>query len=153
EVKALGSLDGNLINRGKEILAYETTAITHGHEAAKEAYLASVKTFDQADPEGRVKTSSRIANIKPDVQADLPTTRMTAEELSKYSTAADLFVFAALAKTKSEARRLIRGGGGYINNQRVENEDKVFTLAHFEDNALLLRAGKKRYHRIVLEND
>lgn len=152
EVKRLGSLDNSLINRAKEILAYEVTAGTHGHEAAREAYLASIKTFGQADPDGQVKTSSKITEIAPDIQADLPTTIATAEDLKKYPTMADLFLFAGLAKTKSEARRLIRGGGGYINNRRVEQENQVYTLEQFEDNSLLLRAGKKRYHRILLKD-
>jgi len=153
EVQTLGSLQGSLINRAKEVLAYEATAITHGHEAARQAFLASIKTFGQADPEGQVKTSSRIADITLELPAELPTTSSTPEELKKYPTAADLFVLVGLAKSKSEARRLIRGGGGYINNRRVDKEDQVYTLDDFKDNALLLRAGKKRYHRILIASD
>ncbi|MBW1708699.1 MAG: tyrosine--tRNA ligase [Deltaproteobacteria bacterium] len=151
EVKNLEAQEGSLINRSKEILAYEATAVTHGHEAARDAYIASVKAFGQADPEGLVKTSSQIANIKLEAQADLPTTSITSEELKNYPTATDLFVFAGLTKSKSDARRLIRGGGGYINDQRVEKEDQAFTSNDLKDSALLLRAGKKRYHRILVK--
>jgi len=152
EVRALGNLEGSLINRAKEILAYEITAITHGHEEAKKAYLASIKTFGLSDPEGRVKTGSRIAELDTDRSADLPTSNISIKGLETGVSALDLFVMAGLAGSKSEARRLIRGGGGYVNDKRVEGEDQVFTRSDLQDDALVLRAGKKRYHRFVLED-
>ena len=152
EVKTLAALDGTLINRAKEILAYEATAITHGPELARTAYLTSINTFGQADPSGRVETSSGIKKIEADVSVDIPQTGIPASELEAGRTAASLFLLAGLAKTKGEARRLIRGGGAYINDQRVASEDQVITSTDLKDKALILRAGKKRYHRLFVQD-
>ncbi len=152
EVKTLASLDGTLINRAKEILAYEATAITHGPELARTTYLTSINTFGQADPSGRVETSSGIKKIEADVSVEIPQTGIPADELEAGRTAASLFLLAGLAKTKGEARRLIRGGGAYINDQRVASEDQVITSTDLKDKALILRAGKKRYHRLFVQD-
>ena len=152
EVKTLAALDGTLINRAKEILAYEATAITHGPELARTAYLTSINTFGQADPSGRVETSSGIIEIEADVSVEIPQTGIPADELEAGRTAASLFLLAGLAKTKGEARRLIRGGGAYINDQRVASEDQVITSTDLVDKALILRAGKKRYHRLFVQD-
>lgn len=152
EVKTLAALDGTLINRAKEILAYEATAITHGPELARTAYLTSINTFGQADPSGRVETSSGIKKIEADVSVDIPQTGIPASELEAGRTAASLFLLAGLAGSKGEARRLIRGGGAYINDQRVASEDQVITSTDLEDKALILRAGKKRYHRLFVQD-
>jgi tyrosyl-tRNA synthetase len=152
EVKTLAALDGTLINRAKEILAYEATAITHGPELARTAYLTSINTFGQADPSGRVETSSGIKKIEADVSVDIPQTGIPADELEAGRTAASLFLLAGLAGSKGEARRLIRGGGAYINDQRVASEDQVITSTDLKDKALILRAGKKRYHRLFVQD-
>ncbi|MFH1136177.1 MAG: tyrosine--tRNA ligase [Pseudomonadota bacterium] len=150
EVRRLGRLEGSLVNRAKEILAYEITAINHGHEAAARAFLASVKTFGPADPDGVVETSSRVSELKTDREEDLPTLTLPRGELEAGSlTAVDLFVLSGLVNGKGEARRLIRQGGAYINEERIDEEIRVFSLSDLKDQALILRAGKKRYHRVV----
>ena len=53
------------------------------------------------------------------------------------------------SKTRGEARRLLRQGGGYINDQRIDEFDQIIDLKNLIDNALLLRAGKKKYMRII----
>jgi len=146
EVRKLGSLDGSLINRAKEILAYEVTANNHGHEEAAKAYLASVKAFGQADPQGQIKTSSRIAKLAADKSQDVPTTKLPLNQFKDGLGALDLFILAGLAKSKGEARRLIRQGGAYVNGQRIKQEDQTFSQTDLDDGALTLRAGKKRYH-------
>jgi len=151
EVRALGALPGEQINRAKEILAYEATAITHGHDEARKAFLTSTRTFGQADPKGLVPTSSRVAQAAEASADDLPTTVVSIKELEADLTAAELFSRAGLVKSKGEARRLIRGGGGSVNGQTVEQEDQVFTPADLDDGSLVLRAGKKRYHRLKFE--
>ena len=151
EVRMLSGLGGEDLNRVKEILAYEATAVTHGHDQARQAFISSVRTFGQADPGGRIRTSSKVAEISTDQSADLPTTTLPLDNLKDGLNAADLFLLAGLTKSKSEARRLIRGGGGYINDRGIDQEDRVYTPADLDNNALVLRAGKKRYHRLVFE--
>ena len=61
-----------------------------------------------------------------------------------------LFEQAGLCKTRSDARRLISQGGGYMNNEKIEVFDQVIELKNFIDGTLLLRAGKKRYMKISI---
>ena len=63
----------------------------------------------------------------------------------------ELFHEVGLATSKSEARRLIQQGGAYINEKQYKAIDTVVDANLLEENALLLRAGEKRYHRVVLE--
>ncbi|MGC9336374.1 MAG: tyrosine--tRNA ligase, partial [Anaerolineae bacterium] len=49
-----------------------------------------------------------------------------------------------------EARRLIQQGGAYVNEEPAGSVDMVITTQNLVDGEILLRAGKKRYHRIIL---
>ncbi len=155
EVKALAALEDNMVNRAKEILAYEVTALTHGHEEARQAMLYALQAFGPTDPEGRVETSSKAPcqgeQSGDREMADLPTSQISAGRLKQGIPAPDLFVLTGLTKSKGEARKLIRGGGAYINEERVDTEDRIFHIDDLVDNALILRAGKKRYHRLEVE--
>ena len=64
----------------------------------------------------------------------------------------ELFHEAGLANSRSEARRLVQQGGAYINEKQYRAIDTIVGSDLLEENALLLRAGKKRYHRIIIEN-
>jgi tyrosyl-tRNA synthetase len=57
---------------------------------------------------------------------------------------------AGLCGTRSEARRLISQGGGYLNGDRIRLFDQRVNAGHLEGNAMLLRAGKKRYTKILV---
>jgi tyrosyl-tRNA synthetase len=58
-----------------------------------------------------------------------------------------------LADSRSAARRLIKEGGGYVNGRRIEAFDAMITDKHLNKGEILLRAGKKRYHRIRAKGD
>ena len=60
---------------------------------------------------------------------------------------------AGLARSRSEARRLIAQGGAYINERQVASVEQVVTLDDLRGDGLLLRAGKKRYHRVSIVSD
>ena len=64
----------------------------------------------------------------------------------------DLFVEVGMCPSRSEARRLLQQGGLYLNQERVEELDAALTVEHFVEGEGLLRAGKKRYHRIILNH-
>ena len=53
--------------------------------------------------------------------------------------------------SRSEARRLLQQGGLYLNQERLEELDATLTVEHFVEGEVLLRAGKKRYHRIIIQ--
>jgi tyrosyl-tRNA synthetase len=54
-----------------------------------------------------------------------------------------------LSKSRSEARRLIQQGGVSVNDEKVTDFARVFTLADLDaDGALIIKKGKKGYHQI-----
>ena len=58
-----------------------------------------------------------------------------------------------LSKTKSEARRLIEQGGIYLNGKKVDSVDIVVNKKFFENSSILIRRGKKQYHRVILKGE
>ena len=133
QVRELGRLSGADIRQAKELLAFETTKILHGEAAAGEARDTSRKLFG-----GGVVTDA------------VPTTEFESSELHAGISAPEVFQRVGLARSRSEARRLIQQGGAYINDQPVGSVDDLVTAEHLVDGSILLRAGKKRYHRVVL---
>jgi tyrosyl-tRNA synthetase len=76
---------------------------------------------------------------------------MDQEELDQGIPAYILFEKTGLCKTRGEARRLISQGGGYLNGQRVKTFDQAIRISDLQQDILLLRAGKKRYVRVIPE--
>ncbi len=152
EVRRLGALPAPAINRAKEILAFEATLLAHGYEAARKAYLAAGGEFGFADPEGRVETSSRVREIPADAAGEaIPTVTVPASALAGEGlTVVRLLVLAGLAASNGEARRLIQGGGCYLDEKRVTDEKHRLTAADCAGGQLTLRAGKKNRRRIVV---
>jgi tyrosyl-tRNA synthetase len=60
-----------------------------------------------------------------------------------------LFTEAGLVKSRGEARRLIQQGGAYVNGRRIEQFDEKITANDIEEGFVLLRAGKKKYMRLL----
>jgi len=61
----------------------------------------------------------------------------------------DLLCEVGLASSKSQARRLVTQGGAYVNDQRLTDVDRMVTADDLVQGQVMLRAGKKKYHRIV----
>jgi tyrosyl-tRNA synthetase len=131
-VRELGRLKGADIRKGKEALAFEATRILHGEPAAREARQASRQLF------GRGVVTEAV-----------PSTEIDAGMLAAGVSAPELFERVGLCRSRSEARRLIQQGGAYLNEEPVKSVDTLVTSADLSDGGILLRAGKKRYHRIV----
>jgi tyrosyl-tRNA synthetase len=131
EVGMLGRLEGAEINRAKEVLAYEATSLVHGETAANEARETSRALFS-GDGEA----------------ASAPTTELAAASLTDGLDLLDLLVETGLAQSKRAARDLVKQGGAYVNGQRVDEVDRQLTSADARDGQVLLRAGRKRYHRL-----
>ncbi|MBN2808676.1 MAG: tyrosine--tRNA ligase [Deltaproteobacteria bacterium] len=150
EIKRLSALADQAINRAKEILAYEVTALVHGQEAAATAFQTAVSRFGSADPELKIETSSAVAAIRIEkTLEELPTLVLTREELQKGLTLVDLFLMSGLNQSKAQTRRLFEQGGAYLNEERI-SADREVTEADFKEQKVLIRAGKKRFHQIVL---
>lgn len=135
EVRRLGALEGAQINQAKEVLAYEITKIVHGEEEAKKAQEAARAVF-----EGGVKS------------ADMPTTLFEKAEMEAGKDIMTLLVETKLAPTRSEARRLVTQGGVNVNDEKVTDISKVFTIADFDaDGALIIKKGKKNFHQVKVQ--
>ena len=132
EVRSLGAMKGADLRKAKEVLAFEATTLCHGQTEAERAREASHQLFGG----GAAGDSA-------------PTAEIDAEDLNGGIPAYILFERSGLCKTRGEARRLIAQGGGYVNNERLESFDQSVGRSDLNGGSMLLRAGKKRYVRIV----
>jgi len=133
EIKSFAQ-QGSNIRQAKERLAFEATKITHGLHAAKKAQESSRNIFYG---EGTDLDS-------------VPVTIIDVERLKKGVAAYVLFEESKLCSSRAEARRLIEDGGAYINGKRVEHFDAAIRETDLQNGSIILRAGKKRYHRIKI---
>ncbi len=150
EIRKVEGVTGEKLNPYKRILAYEVTALVHGHEKAKEAYMSACRTFGFLDIPPDVIPSSRIPRVMSDEMSDVvPVTVIPRSEIEGKSFV-DLLVETGLCASRSAARRLIEQGGAYVNDKRIGDVYEKVDLALFEKDSLLLKAGKKRVHRVML---
>ncbi len=129
EIERLGKLEGAEINDAKKVLADEATKMCHGEAAAAEAAETARKAFEEgASAEG------------------LPTIAIAKADLEAGKSVVDLFVDAGLSASKGEARRLIRGGGARVNDQKLDDEAATVTSADLNaDGVVKLSSGKKKH--------
>jgi len=133
QVEEYGELKGTEIRKAKEILAFETTKIVHGEEEAQKARDTSKALFSEETGD----------------ENSIPTQYIDKEKFIQGIPIFKLFEMTSLCPSGSEARRLIEQGGGYLNRKRVGKFDLIVTLDDFnEKDEILLRAGKKKFHRI-----
>lgn len=135
EVNRLGAAEGAALNAAKATLAFEATRLCHGEAAALEARAASQAAFGGGG----------------DVTA-IPSTEMSAGRFGVGVALVDLLVETGLVASKGEARRLVQQGGAYVNDVAVQDIQARLGPAEIRDGALLLRAGKKKVHRVVVTN-
>jgi tyrosyl-tRNA synthetase len=136
EVRRLAGLEGSDIRLAKEVLAFEATKLCHGEKEAEKAKIASRQLFG-----GKLTEMSESVPRFEIGKADL------GDGLPAYI----LFEMAGLCKTRSDARRLISQGGGYINDTTIGSFDQVIGPADVLNSSILLRAGKKRYVNVVIQ--
>jgi tyrosyl-tRNA synthetase len=135
EVRRLSQVEGAALQASKAVLAFEATRLCHGDAEAEKARQASQAAFAQGGG---------------DVSA-MPTTTLPRAVFTHGIGIIDLLLQTGLVESKKEARRLITQGGAYLNEQPVANVDAVVREDALENNALLLRHGKKKFHRIVVQ--
>jgi len=133
EIARLEKLEGAELNDAKKILAGEVTRMCHGETAALEAAETARKTFE----EGGLGDS-------------LPRTEVASGDLEAGIAAYELFKRAGLAASNGEARRLIKGGGGKLNDVAIADETRAITLGDLNTEGVIkLSAGKKRHVLVV----
>jgi tyrosyl-tRNA synthetase len=129
EIARLESLKGEDINEAKKVLANEATRLCHGPAAARTAAQTARETFEERG-----------------AGAGLPTIEIPRPELETGIPAFEILNRAGLAPSKSEARRLIKGGGARLNDVAIANELQVVGLKDVgEGGVIKLSAGRKRH--------
>jgi len=135
DIKRMCSVTDERINDAKRTLAAEITALVHGQAAAQEAAEASRAAFQSGD-------GADLSGV--------PSLSLPRADLEMGVPVVDLFVRAGLCATKSDARRLVSQGGAYVSRKNVTDIKAVVSADSAEDGVILLRAGKKRYFRVLL---
>jgi len=169
EIRALEKLSGADLNSAKVILAFEVTQLAHGREEAFKAYRAAESMFGpRVVPEEILPSSSvprngadvnnaqgQLDGVLPAVEIDsTPHSIIELDRFKEGIPAFKLYQMVGLASSGSHARRLIEQGGAYVNGQRIESFDDLLTERDIVDQEILLRAGKKRYHKIkIIKNN
>ena len=169
EIRALEKLSGADLNSAKVILAFEVTQLAHGREEAFKAYRAAESMFGPRVVPEEILPSSSVPRNGADVNnaqgqldgvlpvVEIDSTPHSIIELDRFKEgipAFKLYQMVGLASSGSHARRLIEQGGAYVNGQRIESFDDLLTERDIVDQEILLRAGKKRYHKIkIIKNN
>jgi tyrosyl-tRNA synthetase len=136
EIDKLAALKDKEVNEAKKVLAYELTSIVHGRQAALNAKTSSEALFAQ---QGDTKDVAEVTKY------------ISKAAFQSANNIVQLFVTSGLCTSASEARRLITQGGAYINGENYSDIEKVFDTDDLKEGSLLLRAGKKRFCRIVVQ--
>ena len=137
EIQRLANLKDKEINQAKEILARELTTIVHGADEANRALQAARAAFQKSNADASA----------------LPQMEISQTELESGLRAVDLFSRTELCSSKGEARRLIEQGGARVNETKVPDIETVLDRSWLSENELLLRAGKKRYFRVIVQDE
>lgn len=149
EIHAVRSLEGADLNCAKAVLAYEATQLAHGAQEAEKAYQAACQMFGARTVSQNILPSSRIPRKgETDAGDSVPLTDMPIDMFNEGIAAFKLFQQVGLVQSGGEARRLIDQGGGYVNGIRLDSFDQMITVKDIREMTLLLRAGKKRFHKI-----
>ena len=134
EIDKMSAWEGSQLNDAKEILAYELTKLVHGQEEAEKAKAASRALFSgEGDTE------------------HMPTTELTNDDFGGGAIdVLTLLVKCGLAASKGEARRLVQQGGVTVNDTKVDAIETTFGCEQFTGDGVIIKKGKKAFHRAVL---
>jgi tyrosyl-tRNA synthetase len=124
------------INDAKERLAFEQTKIIHGEQEAMKARDAAKSMFG--------------GGLSAEAREGLPSITISMSTLEAGVGAIELFAMTDLCQTNSDARRLIMQGGASIQDRKVEDVKQIIDTSWADNGEMILRAGKKRYFRIVV---
>jgi len=134
QIEEMDSWEGSQLNKAKEILAWELTALVHGEEEANKAQSAAKALFGGGGD-----------------KADMPSTELTDESFSDGQIGVlNLLVACGLAPSKGEARRLVQQGGVSVNDEKVTDINAAFGREVFAGDGVIIKKGKKVFHRAVM---
>jgi tyrosyl-tRNA synthetase len=133
----------------QRVLARELTALVHGAEELEKAVRASEQLFSRSHSLWDVPIEELMASLH-----DAPSTRVTRQRLAEERPLTQWLAETGLASSRSEATRLIRGGGISINDVPVTDERRRLTVADvWKDALIVLTKGKKSKHVLRIESE
>ncbi|MBB5336459.1 tyrosine--tRNA ligase [Pectinatus brassicae] len=132
EVNRLGSLKDKEINDAKKVLAFEVTKMVHGEEEAIKAKEAAEALFSGSG-----------------VLDNVPTIKLSSNTIG--SKIIDILVQEKIFASKGEGKRLIQQNGLSINDEKLNDIDKILSCEDFIDNSCMIKKGKKKYYRLILQ--
>ena len=134
QIDEMDHWEGSQLNTAKEILAFELTKLVHGEEEAAKAQQAAKALF-----------------VGGGDMSNVPATQLTQEDLNKGSIGIlDLMAKCKLVPSKKEARRLIEQGGVEVDGEKIHDVAVTFTAEQLSGDGLMIKKGKKVYHRAHL---
>ena len=135
EIDKMDSWEGAQLNTAKEILAYELTKLVHGEEEANKAQETARGLFSKGGD-----------------TANMPSTALVSSDLADSVIGIlDLMLKCGLVPSKGEARRLVQQGGVEVNGKKIKEVSSVITADQLAGEGLVIKKGKKVFHRAYLE--
>lgn len=135
QIDEMDKWEGSQLNKAKEILAYELTALVHGEEEAKKADTAAKSLFAGGAKGGSV-----------------PTTEITKKELGEGLQIIEVLEKCKLIPSRGEGRRLVQQGGVRVNEEKVTDIGTVITAEMCdEDGIIMIQKGKKTFHQLKVK--
>ena len=132
QIDEMDKWEGSQLNRAKEILAYELTALVHGEEEAKKAEESAKALFGAGGN-----------------NANMPTSTLTDADFENGNiNVLSMLVATGLCPSRGEARRLVQQGGVMIDDVKVASIDESLARERFEGEGVIVRKGKKVFHRV-----
>ena len=134
QIDEMDKWEGAQLNQAKEILAFELTKLVHSEEEAQKAQDAARALFSQGGD-----------------KSNMPTTTLAAGDLTDGTIGIlDLMLKCGLVPSKKEARRLIEQGGVELDGAKVTDVAASVTTEQLSGEGVMLKKGKKVFHRAVL---
>ena len=130
EINEMAKWEGKELNEAKKRLAYEVTKLVHGEEEAKKAKEAAEAVFGGGGVSENMPTSNvpdAVGRVLLDVLCDIK-----------------------LIPSKGEGRRLMQQNGLSVNDVKTTDPATVITADMFNDGAMIVKKGKKVFHKITL---
>ncbi len=132
QIDEMDTWEGSQLNRAKDILAYELTALVHGEEEAKKAEESAKALFGAGGN-----------------NTNMPTSTLTDADFENGSiNILSMLVATGLCPSRGEARRLVQQGGVTIDDVKVASIDESLARERFEGEGVIVRKGKKVFHRV-----
>ena len=133
QIDEMDKWEGAELNKAKEILAWELTALVHGEEEANKAQDAAKAVFAGAGN-----------------SENMPSTQLDSADLGDEGiNIIDAMIKAGLCSSRGEARRLIEQGGVSVDDIKITAPQHIIPVADFDKGYVIIKKGKKVFHKII----